>query len=73
MRGNDDGRDEQLPCGDAAPSIVSTTPANGATGVATNANVVITFSENVNVTGSQFGISCTISGTHGGYRSAAAR
>ncbi|HEU0334943.1 MAG TPA: Ig-like domain-containing protein, partial [Gaiellaceae bacterium] len=46
------------PTGDAAPSVSTTTPANGATGVAVDANVSITFSEPVNVTGSWFSISC---------------
>ena len=51
-------------CGDAAPSVSSTDPANGATGVAVDANVSITFSEPVTVTGGWFGISCVTSGTH---------
>ena len=38
--------------GDAAPSVASTDPANNASDVAVNANVSITFSEPVNVTGS---------------------
>ena len=50
--------------GDAAPSVASTTPANNATDVATNANVSITFSEPVNVTGSWYSISCGTSGSH---------
>jgi methionine-rich copper-binding protein CopC len=49
---------------DAAPTVQSTTPANNATGVANNANVAITFSEPVNVTGSWFTISCATSGAH---------
>src|SRR5262245_10996253 len=49
---------------DAAPAVSSTIPGNGATNVATDANVSITFSEDVNVTGSWFGISCTVSGAH---------
>jgi predicted extracellular nuclease len=53
------------PCaGDAAPSVSSTSPANGATEVAVNANVSITFSEAVNVAGSWFDIACTSSGAH---------
>ena len=53
------------PCvGDAAPSVSSTTPANGATGVALDADITIGFSENVNVTGSWFTISCASSGAH---------
>jgi uncharacterized protein len=49
---------------DTAPSASSTTPANGATGVALNANIEITFSEAVNVSGNWFSISCSTSGTH---------
>jgi uncharacterized protein len=53
------------PCvGDAAPSVTSTTPANGATGVALDSDITIGFSENVNVTGSWFTISCASSGAH---------
>ena len=50
--------------GDAAPSIASTTPSDGATGVAVNADILINFSENVNVAGSWYQISCTTSGVH---------
>ena len=49
---------------DDAPSVSSTTPANGGTGVAVDANVSLTFSEPVNVTGSWYSISCGTSGTH---------
>src|SRR5688572_8420232 len=49
---------------DAAPSVVSTTPTNGATEVAQNTDITITFSEAVNVTGDWFQIVCTESGTH---------
>src|SRR5205085_5642312 len=48
---------------DAAPSVSSTTPANGATGVAVNASVSVTFSEPVNVL-AWFQLSCTSSGLH---------
>ncbi len=47
---------------DAAPSVVNTTPANGATNQALNTNITITFSEAVDVTGDWFQISCTTSG-----------
>ncbi len=43
---------------DAAPTVTSTVPANGAANVATTANVTITFSEAVDVTGSWFSIIC---------------
>ena len=49
---------------DSAPCVLSTTPANGAAGVALDANVVIDFDEDVSTTGSWFDISCTSSGTH---------
>jgi predicted extracellular nuclease len=50
--------------GDAPPTVTSTTPANDATVVALDANVMVTFSEDVAVTGSWFEISCTTSGMH---------
>jgi predicted extracellular nuclease len=50
--------------GDIAPTISSTTPSNGATNVALDANIDITFSEAVNVSGSWFDITCGSSGTH---------
>jgi uncharacterized protein len=49
---------------DAAPSVSSTTPANGANNVALASNIDITFSEPVNLTGSWFSISCSTSGSH---------
>lgn len=49
---------------DPAPLVSSTTPANSAAGVALNANIIINFSEAVNVTGSWYQISCNSSGTH---------
>ena len=48
---------------DAAPSVSSTTPTNGATSQTTNTNISITFSEPVNVTGNWFQIVCGSSGT----------
>src|SRR5215217_3367515 len=48
---------------DAAPTVTATTPANGAVNQATNANIDVTFSEPVNVTGNWFQIVCTVSGT----------
>ena len=44
--------------GDAAPFISDRTPGDGATGVALDSNITITFSEPVNVTGAWFAISC---------------
>lgn len=40
--------------GEVAPTVASTSPAENAQGVATDANVVITFSEDVDVAGSWF-------------------
>ena len=48
---------------DAAPSVTATTPTNGATGTTTNANLTVTFSEPVNVTGNWFQVVCASSGT----------
>jgi len=49
--------------GDAAPSVSSTTPTNGATGVAPSTDITVTFSEPVNVTGNWLQIVCGSSGT----------
>jgi hypothetical protein len=49
--------------GDAAPAVAATFPANGAVGVATNANASITFSEPVNLGPGAFALSCTLSGS----------
>ncbi len=59
------GADNLCAVGDTAPSVSSTTPLNGGSGVALDANIIINFSEDVNVTGTWFEISCTISGAHG--------
>jgi predicted extracellular nuclease len=50
--------------GDAAPSVTSKTPANGAVEVANDANVTITFSEDVTVSAAWYAIGCTRSGAH---------
>jgi uncharacterized protein len=55
------------PCGvvtDAAPSVADTSPANGASGVAADANVTVTFSEAVATTGDWYSIVCGTSGAH---------
>lgn len=49
---------------DTAPSVASASPLDGAVGVAPDSNIVITFSEPVNVSGAWFGLSCTVSGAH---------
>jgi predicted extracellular nuclease len=52
-------------CGaDQAPTVSSTTPANGASGVAVNSNISLTFSEPVDVTDGWYTISCGTSGDH---------
>ncbi|HYK20142.1 MAG TPA: lamin tail domain-containing protein, partial [Pyrinomonadaceae bacterium] len=48
---------------DPAPFVSSSIPANNATNVASNSNLSITFSENVNVAGNWFQIACNASGT----------
>jgi len=60
----DDLRSQVITSGDLAPTVSSTTPANGATGVALAADITINFSEAVNVTDPWFSISCTLSGAH---------
>jgi uncharacterized protein len=53
------------PCaGDDAPSVASTTPVNGAFAVPVDSDVVIDFSESVNVSGTWFSVSCATSGAH---------
>jgi predicted extracellular nuclease len=49
---------------DQAPTVASSTPATGTSGVPLAANVSITFSEPVTPTGAWFTISCSISGAH---------
>ena len=49
---------------DPAPEVLTTTPANGATNVATGQNVIVTFSEPVNLTDPWFSLSCATSGSH---------
>ncbi len=50
--------------GDSAPTVASTTPANGAGGVGLGADITIDFSEAVSAVGSWFDIDCTASGNH---------
>jgi uncharacterized protein len=51
-------------CTDVAPSVLTTTPGNGASEVPANSNISITFSEDVTVAGTWFTISCDASGAH---------
>jgi predicted extracellular nuclease len=57
-----------IPCGgppaDAAPTVTDTTPDANQNDVALDANVEITFSEDVAVTPTAFAISCASSGAH---------
>jgi hypothetical protein len=50
---------------DFAPEVVDTFPKNGATEFPVNANLTVTFSEPVNVTGSWFTLNCSVSGPGG--------
>jgi predicted extracellular nuclease len=49
---------------DAAPAVASIVPADGASGVALESIITMTFSEPVTVTGAWFTLSCTVSGIH---------
>ena len=49
---------------DAAPSVVSTVPADGASSVSLSSNISLTFSETVTVSPSWFTLSCSLSGAH---------
>jgi predicted extracellular nuclease len=45
-----------------APAVASTSPANGAGGVALGASIDVTFSEPVNLAGAWFTLTCSVSG-----------
>jgi predicted extracellular nuclease len=49
---------------ETAPSVSSTSPADGAADVAADTNITITFSEPVTVTGNWYSILCGTSGAH---------
>ncbi len=49
-------------CADAAPEVTSTYPTNGTTDFPVNADLTVTFSEPVNVSGAWFELSCSTSG-----------
>jgi predicted extracellular nuclease len=49
--------------GDAAPTVSSTNPANGATDVPVDSNLEVTFSEPVTLAGNPFSLDCTTSGS----------
>ena len=46
------------PTAESAPSVSSTTPANGAANVAAGSNIVINFSESINATATAFSLVC---------------
>jgi len=52
------------PPGDAAPSVASTSPANGASGADRDASITIGFSEPVSVAPGWYSIACATSGIH---------
>ncbi len=49
---------------DAAPAVVGTYPADGASNISYNDNVSVTFTEAVNVTGAWYTLTCSESGIH---------
>lgn len=51
---------------DVAPTVTSSYPTDGASGIPLNADMSVTFSEPVYATGSWFTLSCSVSGSHGG-------
>jgi predicted extracellular nuclease len=56
-------RGNAISSGDVPPTVTAVTPPNGATNVPVSSNVVITFSEPVNVNGDWFSLACGTSGT----------
>ncbi|MGD9899269.1 MAG: lamin tail domain-containing protein [Calditrichaceae bacterium] len=50
--------------GDAAPSVVSTNPANMEVNIPVDANIEINFNEDVTVTGNWFSVNGAVSGSH---------
>jgi uncharacterized protein len=52
------------PCVDTAPTVSSTNPANGALTVAENTDLLVNFSEAVNVASGWFTLVCSTSGAH---------
>ncbi|MEL7644202.1 MAG: ExeM/NucH family extracellular endonuclease, partial [bacterium] len=53
-----------IPVVDPTPTVSSTIPGNGAVNIPINQNISLTFSEDVNVTGDWFDLSCLTSGDH---------
>ncbi|GIV78817.1 MAG: hypothetical protein KatS3mg050_3211 [Litorilinea sp.] len=50
--------------GDTPPTVVAVSPADGAIGVPADANLTVTFSEDVTVSGTWYAITCSVSGAH---------
>jgi DNA/RNA endonuclease G (NUC1) len=59
--------------GEAAPSVSTTNPSNGATNVSLTSNITINFNEPVTVFGNWFQVSCSMSGVHTGTVSGGSR
>jgi hypothetical protein len=57
---NTPGATNQAVPAELAPSVASTVPANGATGVSTSATLTVTFSEAVDVTAGAFALECPV-------------
>ncbi len=55
---------DNVPTPDAAPTVASTVPADGAAGVALTTNLTATFSEPVVAAAGAFTLVCTVSGAH---------
>jgi uncharacterized protein len=51
---------------EVAPGVSSTYPSNGATSIPVDSNLTVTFSENVNLNGSWYNLTCTSTGTKTG-------
>ncbi|HVJ61620.1 MAG TPA: endonuclease [Tahibacter sp.] len=49
---------------DAPPAVASTTPTHNATGIASNANLAVTFTEPVTLGATWYAIQCSTSGAH---------
>jgi predicted extracellular nuclease len=59
-----DGLGSHTISADAAPTVASTTPADGADAVAPSGDLTVTFSEPVVLGSSAFSLACTASGSH---------
>jgi predicted extracellular nuclease len=64
LRASTPGTANVCPAADVAPTVTSTTPANGATDVSPSGGIQIGFSEAVTVSGTWFSIACMTSGLH---------